>query len=894
MLLVGLIAGAARPAKADDKSLSHPLNPVRLQLKSHPQFEFAGYYAAKAKGYYEQEGLDVTILEGGIDRPTVPQVVGGKADFGVSDASLLLKYMQDEPVVALAAIFQHSPEVLVSRQDSGIRSLSNLRGKLVMPTDEESLATLKAMVKREGMSLESVRVLPYQPGLQALINGDADVISGYLSVEPFHLRAQGIESNVIRAMDYGIDFYGDTLFTSRQQIEHNPAGVEAFRRASLKGWEYAMAHPEEIVALIAAMPAAKDRGTTPQLLQQEANAMRDLILPGLVEMGHMNPGRWEMIARVYVEAGRLPADHRALADFIYEPDHIKMLPGWFAPAAAMAGAAILFSLLAIFWNVQLRRLVGKRTAELSAQMHYGRRTSQQLYFFKWLMDQSADPFYIMSPAKGFRMIYANTSACDHFGLSRPELLNMSWPQLNPHFTQASCAELLQNLRSRKSMVFETEHRHSSGRIIAVEISANRLQRGNDELIAGYFRDISERRRSQDTMSRAKQEAESTSRAKDRFLAMLSHELRTPLTPVLAEVSSLCEDEETPAHLLPALEMIDRNIRLEARLIDDLLDLTRVSAGKLRLSCEVLDIHTALRRSVEICQPEISRQRLEVTLQLGAKNHLISGDGARIQQVFWNLLKNATKFTPAGGRISICTDNELAAEGESPILRIRVIDNGIGLSKHNITKVFDAFEQADKEVAKRSGGLGLGLAISRSIAVAHGGTIDAQSEGPHCGSTFTVRLKSLKQQHLEARSRRSGSGHPGTDAPPSDFRRVLLVEDNPDTLRVLERLMTRAGWEVRSADSVAQAIAASAQDQFDILVSDIGLPDGSGLDVMRRLGRRVRGIALSGYGMDEDIARSREAGFDAHITKPIDFKSLQQVMRSLARPREDTKNNSSDI
>jgi PAS domain S-box-containing protein len=373
---------------------------------------------------------------------------------------------------------------------------------------------------------------------------------------------------------------------------------------------------------------------------------------------------------------------------------------------------------------------------------------------------------------------------------------------------------------------------------------------------------------------AREEAEAANRAKDRFLAVLSHELRTPLTPVLAEVSAMLEDPATPQSLRPVLEMTRRNVELEARLIDDLLDLNRIIQGKLRLNREVVDAHKLVIEALEICRGGIDEAGLHIELELKATRHHVEADAARLQQVIWNLIKNAVKFTPRGGFIAIRTSDK-----ENGLV-VEVADTGVGIDPQVLPRIFDAFEQGGTSITQQFGGLGLGLAISRSLAEAHGARLTAASPGKNQGATFALELPEASTAPLS----RPRETHPSAAREPGGENgslRILLVEDNADTLRVMARLLGRRGHRVTTADGIAAALRAAQGNEFDLLISDLGLPDGNGLDLIRRLreshANPIPGIALSGFGMDEDVRRSREAGFLEHLIKPIDFASLEQAI-----------------
>ena len=375
-------------------------------------------------------------------------------------------------------------------------------------------------------------------------------------------------------------------------------------------------------------------------------------------------------------------------------------------------------------------------------------------------------------------------------------------------------------------------------------------------------------REQAIAEHARLEAERASEAKDRFLAMLSHELRTPLTPVLASVFTLEREKDLPETMQESLQLIRRNVELEARLIDDLLDLTRISKGKVQLNFEVVDAHTLLRNALEICQSEIEQKKLEVRTDFAAKKVYLQADPARLQQIFWNLIKNAVKFTANRGQLAVRTSNN--GNGQ---FSVEIEDSGCGIDPEVLPTIFHAFEQAGRT---QLGGLGLGLAISKALVEAHNGRIDAESPGRNLGSKFTARFQTCDTEVVPE----------STYAPPSVSQRrsvrILLVEDHEDTNRSLTRMLRRRGYEVHAAPDVRSALDIAKNTPFDVLVSDIGLPDGNGHDLLRtlRAQREVFGIALSGYGMEEDIRRSGEAGFSHHLVKPVDINKLDSIIQAV--------------
>ncbi|MDB6165728.1 MAG: hypothetical protein JWQ83_868, partial [Lacunisphaera sp.] len=379
------------------------------------------------------------------------------------------------------------------------------------------------------------------------------------------------------------------------------------------------------------------------------------------------------------------------------------------------------------------------------------------------------------------------------------------------------------------------------------------------------------------MRLAKEVAEKGSAAKDDFLAALSHELRTPLTPALMAATVLETDPSLPESVRSDISLIRRNVELEARLIDDLLDLTLISHGKLVLQSDRINLHTCLNRALEIIQADARQKRLTLQISLDAHNTAIIGDEVRVQQVCWNVLRNALKFTPERGTISITTGNDTHHN-----VWIRISDSGIGFTYDQAAKIFEAFEQGGRNITRQFGGLGLGMAITRSILHAHGGGIEAQSPGLNQGATFTLRFPLARDA-----ARKPGA----TAARPGGARNqglnILLVEDHKDTRACIQRLLEASHHRVASAGTAHAALELAETSRFDLVISDLGLPDLSGHELMKRLHQRfgLPGIALSGYGMDHDMVQSRAAGFKYHLTKPVSFDRLKSFVAEFGENRE---------
>lgn len=380
---------------------------------------------------------------------------------------------------------------------------------------------------------------------------------------------------------------------------------------------------------------------------------------------------------------------------------------------------------------------------------------------------------------------------------------------------------------------------------------------------------------QTEMERLFRDAQEANARKDQFLAALSHELRTPLTPVLAAVSALEMNQSDPEDLRTFLAIIRRNVELEARLIDDMLDLTRIARGKLEVNPRPVDLHSALHHAAQACEDERAAKDITVDWNLEATHFVAHADPARIQQVFWNVLKNALKFTPERGRVSVRTRDVDGA------IAIEITDTGIGFRPGTEDTIFDAFEQGGSEITRRYGGLGLGLAISKALVEAHGGVIRAESnpEGP--GARISIQL-----DVEPAGPHGAGDEVQERPKPPkkagSRGSTVLLVEDHEDSAFFIKRILDRDGYRTLVAGNITDALRIFQSEAVDCVVSDLGLPDGLGTDLIQRIAaiRPVPAVALSGYGMESDVQRSLAAGFARHLTKPVDVNRLEATLADL--------------
>ena len=507
-----------------------------------------------------------------------------------------------------------------------------------------------------------------------------------------------------------------------------------------------------------------------------------------------------------------------------------------------------------------------------------------------------------------RITYLNAAAERQYGVNASEVLGCALNEiyqyrwLGPEDEAAAYATLEQTGIWRG----ENVHVKRNGEVIHVESHVSRLLDRNGEVagLLAVIRDITERKRveqaREDLLEReqaARAEAEEASRLKDEFLATVSHELRTPLNAILGWARMLNMHDLTEEVAQRGLTTIEKNAQAQAQLIEDLLDVSRIVSGKLRLSVMPVRVASVIEDAVETIRPAADAKGVRLEVQLDKEGGLVSGDPQRLQQVIWNLLSNAVKFTPRGGRV------EVSLTRLDSHVEIVVRDSGQGISPDFLPYVFDRFRQADGSITRAYSGLGLGLAIVRNLVELHGGTVEARSAGMNQGATFSIRLP-LLLLHGKGRGDEADDSGDGDLAalrperlPSLDGVRVLVVDDEPDALLLLSEMLSQCGASVRMAASGEEAFNEMKMWEPNVIVSDIGMPKEDGYAFMRRVrqwtqetGAWIPAVALTAFARAEDRMKALASGYQIHVPKPVEPAELVTVIASLAeRPMTPRKN-----
>ncbi len=493
--------------------------------------------------------------------------------------------------------------------------------------------------------------------------------------------------------------------------------------------------------------------------------------------------------------------------------------------------------------------------------------------------------------------YYNRRWFEYIGLPETDFAGAQWDRyIHPEDLPPTYQTWMEAIESGKVYQMEFRARGADGNYRWFLTRAMPIRDANGKIVRwfGTCTDIHDRKRAQEENAlviererAARLASENAGRMKDDFLATLSHELRTPLNPVLLLASESASNPNLPAEVRADFTTIAKNVALEARLIDDLLDLTRITRGKMPLSISPSEVHAILDDAVATVRADLQEKKIQLTTRYLAPTSRVRGDPVRLQQVFWNILRNAAKFTPRDGAITVTT----GISGDGKRIEIQITDTGMGMTPDEISRLFNAFAQGDHagaEGSHRFGGLGLGLAISRMLVELHSGRISATSAGRDQGATFTVQLPLDRASVPSAGSLSSPPILRPTASKRTRPSRILLVEDHEPTRTSLAHLLSRRHYDVTTANGVEEAVALAKVQGFDLLVSDIGLPDGDGYELMRILHRDydMKGIALTGFGMEEDIERSRVAGFVTHLTKPITVQALDGALATAAAVASD--------
>lgn len=499
---------------------------------------------------------------------------------------------------------------------------------------------------------------------------------------------------------------------------------------------------------------------------------------------------------------------------------------------------------------------------------------------------SSDDAIVSKNLSGIVMSW-NKGAERIFGYTAEEMIGEPIMKLLPMDRRHEETRILERLKMGERMDhYETVRVRKDGVQIDVSLTISPIKDSDGTVIGAskIARDITEQKRVQAQIAKANEQLSRANRMKAEFISTLSHELRTPLNAILGWTQILKTDA-TPEDVREGVEVIERNVRTQSQLIEDLLDMSRIEAGKVLLDIQRLDLAAVISAAMEVVRAAADAKCIKLSSAFSSVEGVVMGDRNRVQQIVWNLLTNAIKFTPKEGRVHV------TLQRVNSHVEIAVADNGAGITPEFHDHIFERFSQVDSSTTRRHGGLGLGLSIVKNLVELHGGTVRAKSAGLEKGSTFIVSLPLVPVRHENGDSGAERNAEVDGTAP--DVRlhgvKVLAVDDDADSLAVIRRILRRAGAEVRTASSVSEGLKAFGEFEPHVVLSDIGMPDHDGYEFISRIrqsvaGRGVPAVALTALARSEDRTRALRAGFQMHVAKPVDAAELLAIVQNLASLR----------
>ena len=506
--------------------------------------------------------------------------------------------------------------------------------------------------------------------------------------------------------------------------------------------------------------------------------------------------------------------------------------------------------------------------------------------YEAIVDSSEDA--IVSKDLRSTVMSWNKAAERIFGYSAEEMIGESIIKILPRERLDEERQILARLqRGERVEHFETRRQRKDGNIIDVSLTISPIRNAEGVVVGAskIARDITEQKAALRKLAETHEQLQRSDRLKAEFLTTLSHELRTPLNAILGWVQILKEGA-TKEDIAQGISIIERNVRVQSQMIEDLLDMSRIEAGKVSLDFQRVDLAAVVSAGIETVRPAVNAKDIRLTSAFASVNGIVMGDKDRLQQVVWNLLANAVKFTPKNGRIHV------VIKRVDSHVEIDVRDSGQGIAPEFLGQVFDRFRQADATTTRRHRGLGLGLSIVKNLSELHGGSVRVTSQGEGLGATFTVSLPLQAIQHepdAEAEARRNAEVDKAIEVD-LDGVKVLVIDDEEDSVDTITRILERHGAEVRGAYSMEEGLREFTNFTPSVVLSDIGMPEHDGYELIARLrklpgGRIVPAVALTALARSEDRTRALRAGFQLHVAKPVDFNELIAVVQNLAALRD---------
>lgn len=710
LLFLGLstIGKAATPAPQDS---------IVLQLKWKHQFQFAGYYAALHKGFYKKAGLAVALKEANSKTHSIEAVSSGKAHYGVASSDLIVARSKGIPVVLLANIFQHSPHIFISKKHSYSDNIHDLNHKSLML--EPNTAELRAYLKAEGVELHPNQLKPHTFTIDPLLENKVFAMSAYSTDEPYDMQMVSAPYTVYNPRSSGIDFYGDALFTSEQEVANHPERVKAFRKASIEGWKYAMAHPQEIIDLIYSHYTQRH---TLAHLQYEVRETQKLIVPEVIEIGYVNEHRWERIIEIYQELGLLQKEVD-LSAFIYNPNPkedttflIYTIGGIFILMLILAAIVLYFF-----------RLNKRLKSEISLRIEKGKQLAELEERYRKLVENSPFPIIITLPETG-EILYVNELATNIFEMSLEKAMQQ---HVATFFSTTEERQRYIDAILKHGYVrdFEVSLRTTSGREFCAFMTANFIQFNGKRALFTSFVDISNRIELETKLKDALD-------TKDKFFSIIAHDLKGPIGnlnsffELIIDHEGSMEKQELDLLLLNCKNLAESTYEL----LDNLLLWAQLQKNEISIQPTPQSLYELAAKSTRLFHAPATQKNIRIENNI-CQDLLVNIDKNMINTVLRNLINNAIKFTPNNGQIT------LNCAMKDALIHLQIMDSGIGMSAAKCASLFNSVTTKNSTLGTAGEkGTGLGLLICKDFIQKHGGTIWVESElGKGSCFHFTIAI-----------------------------------------------------------------------------------------------------------------------------------------------------------
>ncbi|RRN77741.1 PAS domain S-box protein, partial [Pseudoxanthomonas sp. SGD-10] len=627
---------------------------VRLQLKWHHQFQFAGYYAAKIKGFYEEEGLDVSIIEGSDKRSSLSEVYNGNVEFGITGADILYEYVKGKQLVVTSVIFQHSPYVFMTLKDANLRSPTDLHQKRVMVSNDQGGLLLRSLFYREGVALDSVKLIKHSWDNQDLIDKKVDAISAYSTVEPFQLQKAGHEVYLINPRDYGLDFYGDLIFTRKDYAQQNPEIVEAFNRASIKGWEYALSNKNEIISYILKMPGVSRRNIRRENLEFEAKGTEELIFSNLVEIGHINPGRFQNMLDVYKELGMVPSSV-TIDGLIYKRRSLDWAR--VTRIVFISGGVAVFLLMLIFiWNRKLLKTVNSKTKELQNEIKQRKNAEQ-------LARQSENRLKLAIRSANIGLwewnldtheLTASKEWCILLGLNPFEeppmklnILELVHPDDRMGILKIFNKSMLE-IRRLSMHELRLVTKNDNEIYVLVSFNIVKSEQGSVKKLSGVIVNVDNIKKHEHALWQLSEKLLHTNKELKKFAYITSHNLRAPVVNIVS-LTEMFDKSKLQGDNHAIFEKIEQSVINLNGTLNDLIEIISNSKNELP-ELQLISFKEVFEDVCRSISVELEKVNPHISLDFKVKE--LKYSKAYLESLFLNLVTNAIKYRDKNRRLRI--------------------------------------------------------------------------------------------------------------------------------------------------------------------------------------------------------------------------------------------------